>query len=62
MIKVFGCTEEALVEAFNSKPSFISKEMMVTSMLSDAQELMAQFRGEEARQMINRAKYIINEF
>ena len=36
--------------------------MMVMSILSDAQEVMAHGNVETARQYINRAKYVLNYF
>ena len=36
--------------------------MMVMSILSDAQEVMAHGDVETARQYINRAKYVLNYF
>ncbi len=67
--KMFGCTKDeihaALADLGNSKNAFISAAM---SMLSDSQEQLAlAYEGggiskysEEARQTINRAKYVLS--
>lgn len=59
---VFGCTEQELDDFYNSKPSYVSKDMLIVSMLSDAQEEMALGLMEKSRQTLNRAKYILCMF
>jgi hypothetical protein len=41
--------------------SMVGLEMVVMSILSDAQELMHYGNTEEARQYMNRAKYILSK-
>lgn len=56
----FGCTLEevdSIVKGALSSPS-----MLVMGMMSDAQEEIARGMSEEARQTLNRAKYIVSEY
>ena len=64
---IFGCTEAELVESLKINMHFYqmyreSKVMLATSMLSDVQELMAHGMTEDARQLINRVKYLLTTF
>ena len=59
----YGMTEEAMrteyMEGLTARLSGL--EMVVMGILSDAQELLAMDRGEDARKEINRAKFILGE-
>ena len=70
-VRMFGVTESGMIEAIESSPTFKSSgpAMMVASMLSDAQELINteygeidSMRAEDARQLLNRAKFILFEY
>jgi hypothetical protein len=47
------------MESFTARTSGL--EMVVMSILSDCQELMAMHATEQARKELNRAKYILSE-
>ena len=59
----YGMTQEAIrkeyMEGLTARLSGL--EMVVMSILSDAQELLAMGRTEESRKEINKAKYILGE-
>lgn len=55
--RMFGCTSEELESIVNAENSRLS---IALSVLSDAQELIRLGQAEDARQAINRAKYMIN--
>ena len=59
----YGMTEEAIrkqyMEGLTARLSGL--EMVVMSILSDSQELLAMGRSDEARKEINRAKFILSE-
>ena len=65
-VGMYGCTETQMREAVESGPSFrfSGPAMVVASMLSDAQEMMAYEQPdfntiEDHRQLINRAKFVL---
>jgi hypothetical protein len=65
-IGMYGCTETQMREAVESSPNFrfSGPAMVVASMLSDAQEMMAYEQPdfntiEDQRQLINRAKFVL---
>jgi hypothetical protein len=69
-VGMYGCTEAQMREAVESSPSFrfSGPAMVVASMLSDAQEMMAYGPYdsdtlanimEDQRQLINRAKFVL---
>ena len=65
-IRMYGCTETQMREAVVSSPNFrfSGPAMVVASMLSDAQEMMAYEQPdfntiEDQRQLINRAKFVL---
>jgi hypothetical protein len=65
-IRMYGCTEAQMREAVESSPNFrfSGPAMVVASMLSDAQEMMAYEQPdfntiEDQRQLINRAKFVL---
>ena len=61
--KCYGITEqdirEQYMESITAKLSGI--EMVVMSVLSDAQELLAMQRPDESRKLMNIAKFILSE-
>jgi len=57
-LKMFGTTTELLDEAIEEA---IDPLMLAMQMMSDAQELMVREEKELARQVINRAKYVVNK-
>ena len=67
-VRMYGCTEAQMREAVESSITFrlSGPAMMAASLMSDAQELInTQYgevdymRAEDARQMLNRAKWIL---
>lgn len=63
-MSMYGCLSFELDEAIDdaAMPYMGGLPMMVMSMLSDAQELIAMGASDRARQNINRAKYVLKEF
>ena len=68
-IRMYGCTEAQMREAVESSSTFkfSGPAMVVASMMSDAQEMMAyeqpSFATIEAqRQLLNRAKFVLFEY
>jgi len=63
-VKMFGCTSAELKESVEASPTFKfdGAAMIVASMLSDAQEELAHGMSEEARQTLNRAKFVLFEY
>ena len=61
-MSMYGCLSFELDEAIDdAMPYMGGLPMMVMSMLSDAQELIAMGASDRARQNINRAKYVLKE-
>ena len=70
-VSMYGCTEAQMREAVERSITFrfSGAGMMAMSMLSDAQEMINTeygevdyMRAEDARQTINRAKWIISTY
>jgi hypothetical protein len=70
-VRIFGCTEQQMREAVEESLTFrfSGAGMMAMSILSDAQEMISteygevdSMRAEDARQAINRAKWIISTY
>ena len=61
--KCYGITEQEIreqyIKSITAKLSGI--EMVVMSVLSDAQELLAMDRKDESRKLMNIAKFILSE-
>ncbi len=61
--KCYGMTEQAIreqyIKSITAKLSGI--EMVVMSILSDAQELLVMDRNDDSRKMMNIAKFILSE-
>jgi hypothetical protein len=65
-VGMYGCTEAQMREAVESSSTFkfSGPAMVVASMMSDAQELMAYEQPdfntiEDQRQLLNRAKFVL---
>ena len=68
-VRMYGCTEAQMREAVESSITFklSGPEMVVASMMSDAQEMVAHDVGgqydmmiiEDQRQLLNRAKFVL---
>lgn len=65
-VRMYGCTEAQMREAIESSITFklSGPEMIVASMMSDAQEMMAYEQPdfntiEDQRQLLNRAKFAL---
>jgi hypothetical protein len=68
-IRMYGCTEAQMREAveLSSTFKFSGPAMVVASMMSDAQEIMAYEQPdfntiEDQRQLLNRAKFVLFEY
>ena len=58
-LRMFGCEQEKIREMAEKS---LSTTMMVLGMMSDAQELMHMGRIEDARQTLNRAKFVTHVY
>ena len=67
-VRMYGCTEAQMREAVESSTTFkfSGPAMIVASMMSDAQEMVNTeygevdfMRAEDARQQLNRAKWVL---
>jgi hypothetical protein len=70
-VRMYGCTEADMRESVESSLSFKHRgpAMMAASIMSDAQEMINTeygeidfMRAEDARQALNRAKWILFEY
>ena len=68
-VRMYGATEAQMREAveFSSTFKFSGPAMVVSSMMSDAQEMMAYEQPdfntiEDQRQLLNRAKFVLFEY
>jgi hypothetical protein len=70
-VGMYGCTEAQMREAVESSSTFkfSGPAMIVASMMSDAQEMVSteygevdSMRAEDARQQLNRAKWVLFEY
>jgi hypothetical protein len=70
-VRMYGCTEAQMREAVESGITFklSGPAMVVASLMSDAQELtnteygdVDYMRAEDARQCLNRAKWVLFEY
>lgn len=70
-VRMYGCTEAQMREAVESSITFkfSGPAMVVASMMSDAQEMVNteygevdSMRAEDARQQLNRAKFVLFEY
>ncbi len=62
-LNMYGCSKDDLDDAIehSAHPLMGGNYMLAMSILSDAQECIAIDRGDQARQFINRAKYVIRK-
>jgi hypothetical protein len=62
-LEVYGCNFDDYLTSVKASISYRvgGKEMIIMSILSDAQELIAMGLGEKARQEINIAKRLLHE-
>lgn len=67
-VRMYGCTEAQMREAVEQSITFrlSNPAMVVASMMSDAQEMVSTeygevdfMRAEDARQQLNRAKWVL---
>lgn len=60
--EVYGCNMDDYMTSVNNSITYKlgGKEMIIMSVLSDAQELIAMGAGEKARKEINIAKYLLH--
>ena len=63
-VGMFGCTTEQMREAVEESLSFrfSGPAMYAMSLMSDAQEEIARGLDEDARQTLNRAKWIVSTY
>lgn len=63
-VRMFGCTEQQMREAVEQSLTFrfAGPAMMAMSLMSDAQEEIVRDLDEDARQTINRAKWILSTY
>jgi hypothetical protein len=61
--KCYGMSEQDIREQYMESitAKFSGLEMVVMSILSDAQELLAMGRNEDSRKQMNIAKFILSE-
>ena len=61
--KCYGITEQDIREQYiqSITAKLCGIEMVVMSILSDAQELLAMNRNDESRKLMNIAKFILSE-
>jgi hypothetical protein len=61
--KCYGITEQAIREQYikSITAELSGIEMVVMSILSDAQELLVMDRNDDSRKMMNIAKFILSE-
>lgn len=62
--KMFGCDIEMFKKSVEESLTFkmVGLGMVLASLMSDAQEMIARDMKEDARQTLNKAKYLITEF
>lgn len=62
--RMFGCTRDELREGVESSITFkvAGWHMLAASMMSDAQELIERGGLDQARQTLNRAKWVLLEY
>jgi len=63
-VRMFGCTEQQMREAVEESFTFrfAGPAMMAMSLMSDAQEEIVRELDEDARQTLNRAKWILSTY
>jgi hypothetical protein len=63
-VRMFGCTEAQMREAVEESLTFrfSGPAMYAMSLMSDAQEEILRDMNEDARQTLNRAKWILSTY
>ena len=63
-VRMYGCTEQQMREAVEDSFTFrfAGPAMMAMSLMSDAQEEIVRELDEDARQTLNRAKWILSTY
>ena len=63
-VRMFGCTVAQMREAIEESLTFrfAGPAMMAMSLMSDAQEEIVRELDEDARQTLNRAKWILSTY
>ena len=63
-VRMYGCTEQQMREAIEESLTFrfSGPAMMAMSLMSDAQEEIVRDLDEDARQTLNRAKWILSTY
>jgi len=63
-VRMFGCTEQQMREAVEESFTFrfSGPAMYAMSLMSDAQEEILRDMNEDARQTLNRAKWILSTY
>lgn len=59
--RVFGMSEKAVLEYLQPQIDRVGRDMLVASILSDAQHLIEIGDTDQARQFLNRAKLVLFE-
>ena len=58
----FGCTKHELQSSIDRSIKYTDYHMVAMSMMSDAQEAMERNDREWARQLLNRAKWVLSNY
>lgn len=58
----FGCTIDDLRSSINDAVLYTDHQMIAMSMMSDAQQSMELKDYERARQLLNRAKWVLSDY
>ena len=61
-IECFGCAKQDLKNAIDDAVRYTDYHMIAMSMMSDAQEAMVRNQNEHARQLLNRAKWVLSTY
>jgi hypothetical protein len=61
-VRMYGVTEYGMREAVEQRLRITTPTMLAASIMSDAQELIQTGDYEDARQALNRAKWILFEY
>lgn len=58
----FGCTIDDMKSSIDEAVVYTDYHMIAMSMMSDAQEAMVRNQNEHARQLLNRAKWVLSNY
>lgn len=58
----FGCAKDKLKNSIDDAVRYTDYHMIAMSMMSDAQEAMERGQNEHARQLLNRAKWVLSTY